>query len=232
MDDEIARLVTTKGLAIVHKFAKQFASASNVGIDVSDFVDLGTEALMEVAPEYDLAHKAQFTTYVTPYVKGAMQDAVRRKRLELAVKDHIGQAIDREARRFSSVQPDDFEIVFDSQEVNARRYDASLSDLALALAAKAAGTVVRLLRRGTEDDLGDLEEHRVVAGVISRTVAKLPEVLQRLWDAHYVDEQPLKEWAEAEGISDATAGRHHRALKDALREVLLAEKIEGLPDVE
>ena len=92
--------------------------------------------------------------------------------------------------------------------------------------------MIRLLRRGTEDDLGDLEEHRVVAGVISRTVAKLPEVLQRLWDAHYVDEQPLKAWADAEGISDATAGRHHRALKDALREVLLAEEIEGLPDVE
>ena len=110
MDDEIARLVTTKGLAVVHKFAKQFASASNVGIDVSDFVDLGTEALMEVVRRVRPGAQGPVHHLRDPVRQGRMQDAVRRKRLELAVNDYIGHAIDSEDRRFSSMQPDDSEI--------------------------------------------------------------------------------------------------------------------------
>jgi hypothetical protein len=34
------------------------------------------------------------------------------------------------------------------------------------------------------------------------------------------------------GISDAAAGRYHKELKDRMREVLLAEEIASLPDVE
>jgi RNA polymerase sigma factor (sigma-70 family) len=232
MDSEIRELVTTKGLAVVYALAKQFATGSDIGFNESDFVDMGTEMLLRVAPDYDRERKAKFTTYITPYVKGVMLDAVRHKHLELTVQELIGQTIDRDARGFSSRQSDEFEIVFDPVEANQARLDANLSDMALGLVATTAATAIRLKRRGTEDHLGDLEEHAIIAGLIADTVAGLPEAIQRLWEVHYVEERPLTEYMAELGISEATAGRHHRALKDELREVLLAARIEGLPDVD
>jgi RNA polymerase sigma factor (sigma-70 family) len=227
----IEELVTTEGLAVVRKHAKQFAARTDVGFDESDFVSLGTEVLMTVAPEYK-PERSKFTTYVTPYVKGAMIDAVRRQQFELTVQEMIGQAVDREARRFSSRQPDDFEVVFDPVEVNQARYEATLSENAVCLALSAAAAAVRLMRQGTEDHLGALEEHRFVVELVCRTVAEMPAPLQRLWEVVYVEERSLREYVAELRISEATGGRYHKELKDRLRAVLLAEEITSAPDVE
>lgn len=225
-------LVTTEGLAVVRKHARQFAARNGVGLDESDFVSLGNEVLVEVAPGYEPERGYKFSTYVTPYVKGAMVDAIRRQHFELSVQETIGQAIDREARRFSSRQPDDFEVVFDSVEINQARYDANLSDGAVSLAMSAAAAAIRLMRRGTEDHVGALDEHRFVAELVSRTVAEMSAPIQRLWEVCYVEERPLREYVAAMGISDATAGRYHKELKERLRAVLLAEEITSPPEVE
>jgi RNA polymerase sigma factor (sigma-70 family) len=231
MDPAIEELVTTEGVAVVRKHAKQLAR-NDVGLDESDFVSLGNEVLVKVAPDYEAGRGYKFTTFVTPYIKGAMVDAMRRRQFELTVQEMIGGAVDREARRFSSRQPDDFEVVFDSAEVNQARYDANLSDNAVGLAMGAAAAVIRLKRRGTEDHLGALDEHLFVAELVARTVAEMSAPIQRLWEVCYVEERPLREYVAEMGISDATAGRYHKELRERMREVLLAEQITSLPDVE
>ena len=174
----------------------------------------------------------QFTTYIFPHVKGAMLDALRRKSTELTVQSLIEQEVARDARRFASRQSDDFEVVFDPTEVNVGRCHDTLSDMAVVLATSTAAATIRLMRQGTEDHLGELEEHAILVETIERTVATLAPPIQRLWQVHYVEDRTLKDYAAEQGISDATAGRYHWILREALREALLAEGINAMPDVE
>jgi RNA polymerase sigma factor (sigma-70 family) len=227
----IEELVATKGVAVVRKLAKKFAARNDLGLDEDDFISLGQQTLVEVAPEYDELQPVQFTTYIFPYVNGAMQDALRRKQTELSVQGLIEDEVGRDARRFASRQSDDFEVVFDTPEVARGRCDDTLSDLAVTLAISAAAATVRLMRRGTEDHLGELDAHGLLVETVARTVGTLAPPLQRLWQAHYVDGHTLKEYAAAEGISDATAGRYHATLKEKLREALLDAGIDAMPDV-
>jgi DNA-directed RNA polymerase specialized sigma subunit len=230
--ERIGELVATKGVAVVRTLAKKFAGRNDLGLDEADFISLGQQILVEVAPEYDELKPVQFTTYIFPYINGAMQDALRRKRNERSVQGFIEQEVARDARQFASRQSDDFEIVFDTPEVARGRCDATLSELAVTLSITAAAATVRLSRQGTEDHLGELDAHGLLVETVARTVASLAPPLQRLWVVHYVEGQALKAYAVGEGISDATAGRYHATLKEKLRDALLAVGIDAMPDVE
>ena len=67
---------------------------------------------------------------------------------------------------------------------------------------------------------------------MERTIAGLPRALQRLWQVHYVEDRTLAAYAAEQGISDATAERHHKKLRDAVEEALFGKGIDGVPDVE
>ena len=99
-------------------------------------------------------------------------------------------------------------------------------------AGSAAATAMRLKQRGTEDHLGELDEHRLVVEIVERTIAGLPPALQRLWHVHYVEDRALAAYAAEQGISDATAERHHKKLRAAVEAALFGEGIDGVPDVE
>lgn len=229
---EVGELIATKGLAVVRKLARQFAASNDVGLDVDDFMSLGQATLVEVAPAFQDLRNVRFTTYIFPYVRGAMQDAVRRKVHEISVQSLIDHAVERETRRFSAHQSDEFDILFDPTEQIQTRLDANLSDLAIGHVTRAAAAALRLMQQGTEDHLGELQEYALVADIIQRTVARLPARLQRLWQLHYVEDRPLKDFVTEAAISEATAGRDHKALREALEGALRAAGIAGLPDVD
>lgn len=231
-DGKLEELIVTKGVPVVRKLAKQFAASNDVGYDESDFMSLGQVALMHVAKGYEEVRAVQFTTYIFPHVRGAMQDAVRRKRREITVYGLIAREIECETRRFSSHQSDEFEILFDPVETIRARLHANLSDLAVAQVVRVVAAALRLMRLGTEDHLGELQEHALVTDIITRTIETMPARLKNLWQIHYIEDRPLKEYAAAEGLSDATAGRDHKTLRDLLKEALLAQGVVGLPDVE
>jgi DNA-directed RNA polymerase specialized sigma subunit len=151
-------LIVTQGLPLVDRLARKYARRTNIGFDVSDFFDTGQAVLVEVAPAYDAREPVKFTTYLYPYVNGAMQDAVRRKQFEMSALELIGAEVDREARRYASTRSDEFEVVFDSPEVCLAHLGADLSEMALGLAAEAAAATIRLMRQGTEEHLGDLAQ--------------------------------------------------------------------------
>jgi RNA polymerase sigma factor (sigma-70 family) len=231
----VRELLATKGVSLVRKLAREFAARSGVGLDESDFVSLGNSKLMEVGPAYDDArrdHPVKITTYLYPYVKGAMQDAVRQRKRELGVEGVIAQEITRESRRFRAVQSDEFDVAWDPAEVNRERFDATLSEGARRLAVRAAATAIRMKQRGTEEHLGELDEHRLVVEIVERTIAGLPPALQRLWQVHYVEDRTLAAYAAEQGISDATAERYHKRLREAVEQALFGKGIDGVPDVQ
>jgi RNA polymerase sigma factor (sigma-70 family) len=224
MSANLQELIVTKGLPLVQRLAKRHERRNNVGLDESELFSLGQSKLVEVAPEYNptpLTGPVKFTTYVFPYVNGAMQDAIRRKHFELNALELLWLAVDCASRRYSSLISDEVDgVAFEPPEVCAEHLHTDLSEMTLEHIATMAGAYLRRMQQGTEEHLGELDEYRLLAGVVARKVAELPAPVQRLWETHYVEERPLKEYAKEEGISEATAGRYHRELKDTLRPLL------------
>lgn len=217
---DIADFIATQGLALVRKLAAKYAGANDLGLKESDFLSLGQSALTEKGPDYDKGHGARFTTYVFPFVDGAMKDEIRRRRREQRVQSFIGRAIEREGRQFAATQSDEFDVLHNAPDTTRTQLDDTLSELAARLAGTAIVTANDLRRRGTVEGIHEANSHTVAVHTIHETVPMMEPVLQKLWQLHYEEEHTLKDYAKAVGISIATAKLYHKKFKDRLREIL------------
>lgn len=225
---ETQRLMATNGLRVVRKLAREFATATDCGLVEEDFLSLGQSVMARVAGAYDSTTKTLFTTYIFPYVKGAMRDAVRRRRLELGTQGLVAEAIAHEQRRFSSMRSDEFDVLHNTVEETGRALDRDLSDLAASLAGSAVATACEAMRRGTEDHLAEVQSLALAGHTIERRLADTPH-LRRLWEVYYCEERPLKECCALMGISNATVGRYHAELKEIVRAALAERGIHEMP---
>jgi RNA polymerase sigma factor (sigma-70 family) len=218
--DKIAELIATQGLALVRKLAAKHAGANDVGIDASEFLSIGQSAMMEVAPDYDEEHGARFTTYIFPFVDGAMKDEIRRRRHVRKVHGHIARALERETRQFAATQSDRFDVLHNTTQTSRVQLDDNMSELAARLAGTAVVTASDLLHRGTDEGLREAQRDAVAVHTIHDAIPLMEPKLQRLWQMHYQEGLTLKEYAGAVGISLATAKLYHKQFKDRLREIL------------
>ena len=216
---EIAELIATKGIALVRKLARELASANDVGVNESDLLSAGQAALVEVAPEFDKALNVRFTTYVYPYVQGAMQDEIRQRSRERRTHRAIRRAVQRERRSFSSTQSDDFDVLHHERSEIFAQVDDTLSELAARLVGTAVATADELLANGTEEERAEAEELGVDVATLKEALPLMPPKLQRLWQLHYREHLKLKDYAKAAGISIATAKLYHKQLRDQLRAI-------------
>ncbi len=217
---DIAGLMAGQGLKLVHKLAAQYGRGNSVGMDESDFVSLGSSVLAEVGPDYDKEHGARFTTYVFPFVDGAMKDEIRKRRHEQRVHGAIKLGIARERRVFASTQSDDFLVLHNTPEETRAMLDDTMSELAARLAGTAVVTANALLQQGTEDGLHEAREHAAAIDDFPNALAQMEPVLQELWQLHYDEGRTLKQYAKAVGVSLASAKLYHKKFKDRLREIL------------
>lgn len=217
---DIAGLIATQGLPLVRRLAAKYAGANDVGVNEGDFLSLGQSMLAEVGPDYDKGHGARFTTYVFPFVDGAMKDAIRRRRHEERMYAGIGRAIERERRQFASTQSDEFNVLHNAADTTRAQLDDTMSELAARLAGTAVVTANDLLRRGTEEGIREAKSHTVAVNTIHEAIPMMEPVLQELWQLHYEEGLTLKDYAKAMGISIATAKNHHKKFKDRLRDIL------------
>ncbi len=217
---DIADLIKTQGRTFVKKLASKHARANSVGLDESDFVSLGNSAMMEVAPGYDKALRTRFTTYLFPFVDGAMKDEIRRRRHERKVGGAVAQAIERDRKQFAVTQSDEFDVLHNTPETTRGQLDDNLSELAARFAGTAVVTARALSRQGTVEGVREAKKHALAVETIPEAVAMMEPVLQQLWQIHYEEGRTLMEYAKAVGIGFSTAKLHHQRFKERLREIL------------
>jgi RNA polymerase sigma factor (sigma-70 family) len=218
---KIAELIATQGLALVRKLATKYASANDVGLDASDFLSIGQSVMARVGPDWDEEHGARFTTYIFPFVDGAMKDEIRRRRHVRKVHGNIARALERETRHFSATQSDRFDVLHNTTETSRVQLDDNMSELAARLAGTAVVTASALLHRGTDEGVREAQRDAVAVHTIHEAIPLMEPKLQRLWQMHYEEGLTLKEYAKAEGVSLATAKLYHKQFKDRLREILI-----------
>jgi RNA polymerase sigma factor (sigma-70 family) len=217
---KIAELIATQGLALVRKLASKYASANDLGLDASDFLSTGQSVMAEVGPDYDEDHGARFTTYIFPFVNGAMKDEILRRRRIQKVHGKIARDIEREARQFAATQSDRFDVLHNTRETSLAQLDDNMSDLAARLAGTAVVTASALVQRGTHEGLREAQRDALAVRTIHEAIPMMEPKLQKLWQMHYEEMLTLKEYAKAVGVSIATAKLYHQQFKDRLRDIL------------
>jgi RNA polymerase sigma factor (sigma-70 family) len=216
----IAKLIATQGLELVKNLASKYARANDVGLDKDELLSLGQSVLNEVGPRYDAGYRARFTTYIFPFVDGAMQDLIRRRRHERKVHGAIAHAIQRERRQFAATQSDEFDVLHNTPERTCAQLDDTMSDLAARLAGTAVVTASQLLHRDTPEGLHEARRHEVAVQTFHEAIPLMEPKLQKLWELHYEQGLELKDYAKAVGVSIASAKLYHKKFKDRLREIL------------
>lgn len=217
---EIQNRVETKGKALVLKLARELATDEGLRLRM---VTEGTIAMMAVAARYDRA-LSQFTTFLYPYVRGAMIDLRDQERKV----SRLERAIKHEARRVQATMSDQFEIFYDDEATTAHNLGTCAQRLASMLV---SGVVAHVKQAGTEDDLGEREQHRIVMDTVEAILPKLPETKRRVWTLYHEENKTLAQVAAELGISVISARRYQEEVADVLYTAVHARGVGEMPRV-
>lgn len=218
---EIKQRVDTKGRALVLKLAKDLATNEGMRLRM---VTEGTIAMMAIAGGYN-RELSQFTTYIYPYVRGAMIDLRNKEQKE----SRLEAAIKQEARRAQATMSDQFEIFYDDDATTRHKLGACAQRIASTLV---SGVVAHVKRAGTEDDLGEREQHRIVMDTIDATLPMLDEMKRRVWTLYHEESKTLAEVAKELGISVISARRYQEEVADVLFAAAHARGVGEMPRVD
>lgn len=214
-----------KGLALVHARASARWHPNAANVTREDLVAIGKIVLQERAPFFDATYKALFTTYLFPYVDGAMRTAMRDARQESCIE----RAITTEAQRWSSTLTDQFDILYNTREETRASFHKKAQQLASCLVATVAVEASR--REGSEQDMAERYDHAVACSTVHQQIAAMEPAFQQLWREHYNDDKTLTQLAEETGVPVITMRRRKERFEDQLFDALYARGITEMPRV-
>jgi RNA polymerase sigma factor (sigma-70 family) len=221
--EAIAKLIASKGMAVVAKLAAELAGANDVGLDQRELLSIGQARLNEVGPWWDKTTGTRFTTYIYPFIKGAMKDEIRQRGRVQRTHHAIMREVERAQREFSATQSDEFDILHNTAQESQSQLDGNLSGLAGRLVGTAVAKAEELLHQGTEEERVEALHHEGLAKTIREAVSQMKPALQRLWQQHYREGVKLEDYAKAEGVCLATAKNYHKRFRDKLEVILEAK---------
>lgn len=217
--------VEKKGMALVHKRAAELWHPNAANVTAADLISAGKIALYRVASGFDDARGVLFTTYVFPYVDGAMRDALRAEKQ----KSCVARAITCEAQRWSSTQTDQFDIFYNTKEETRSALHEKARQLASCLVATVGAEASRL--QGSEEDMAARHDHARACSTMHRAIAGMEPELQQIWREHYTEDKTLTQIAAEAGIPMITMRRRKERFDEAVFGALYAHGITEMPRV-
>jgi RNA polymerase sigma factor (sigma-70 family) len=219
---EIKRQVLTKGRAIVLSNAQELSGGS--GVWFQELSALGFKVLVERARSFGPSHGVRFSTYVYPYIRGAMIDALRQEKRETSVR----RSIALEVRRFGATNEEEFDGLFDPDDKTVTELETYAQRLA---AATFAAVTAEVVRSQTEEGRIERGSHAAAVRAVRTAVGKMSEVDRRIYELYYCAEpkKTLEEVGKELGVSVITARRYHQAFQDRLRAMLSERGIDEMP---
>jgi RNA polymerase sigma factor (sigma-70 family) len=221
----VQELVEKKGMALVRKRAAELWHPNAANVTVADLISSGKIALYRVAPGFEDARGVLFTTYVFPYIDGAMRDALRSEKQ----KSCVARAITSEAQRWSSTQTDRFDIFHNTREETRSALHLKAQELASRLVATVGAEASRL--QGSEEDMAERHDHALACSTMHGKIRTMEPEMQQLWREHYTDDKTLTQIADETGVPVITMRRRKERFEEAVFGALYARGITEMPRV-
>jgi RNA polymerase sigma factor (sigma-70 family) len=207
----VQRLVESE----VHALARSARDAER-----KDLVARGHLGAMLAAMRYEPSMETRFSTYATTWIRGEIWAALREEERQSA----LARAAFAASRDYLAEEPDSFDVVWDSEEVNGARLDR-LAERAVA---------ARVLGMGSEpltpeDALSEREAHANAMKLVRAALAKMTTEEQALVALRFGQQRELSDLVRELGMNERTARRHLEKVLDKLHAVLVEHGITEAP---
>ncbi len=214
---------------LVKRIAHQMMSRLPYSVQIDDIIQAGMMGLLDAASRYDEIHGAQFETYATQRIRGAMLD-------ELRSADWLPRSLRRDMRRIEQAvsrlqqklgrAPNETEI--------AKELDTTLVEYQQMLQEARGAQLVyyedfqdedhddffeRFEFSNDGDPLAVLQDERFKAELM-RAIENLPERERMLMGMIYEQEMNLREVGEVFGVSESRISQLHSQAVARLRSSL------------
>ena len=212
--------------SLVKRIAHQMMTKLPYSVQIDDIIQAGMMGLLDAASRYDEFHGAQFETYATQRIRGAMLD-------ELRGADWLPRSLRRDMRRIETAisrlqqrlghQPSESEI--------ARELEVPLAEYQQMLQESRGAQLVyyedfhgedqddffeRFEFNNDEDPMSLLEDERFRTELI-HAIESLPERERMLMGMIYEQEMNLREIGEVLGVSESRVSQLHSQAVARLR---------------
>ncbi len=197
-------------LPLVKKIAYHLSARLPADIHIDDIIQSGMIGLLDASKHYDPRQGAQFETYATIRIRGAILDEVRRS-------DWVPKSVHKKARDLSSaIQEIERRTGRDARDIEvAQELGVSLDEYYRILQDNSSCRMLSFDDLDTDDthSLGIFEDrHNSVIGEVldeefqqrlSQAIASLPERERMVMSLYYDTEMNLKEVGVLIGISES-----------------------------
>lgn len=212
---------------MVRRVANQLAGRLPASVDVGDLVQAGMIGLMDAMTRFDENGGAQFETFATQRVRGAMLDELRgtdwlprsARRAQRTIEQHIGD-LEQSLQR----SPTETEIA-QAMNLELSAYQKMLGD------ARGAQLVYIDDLGGRDSDEGFLDRHAPEAptsmvellksdefrDALTNAVGQLPEREQMVMAMYYEQDLNLKEIGAVLGVTESRISQLHSQAVSRLR---------------
>jgi RNA polymerase sigma factor (sigma-70 family) len=175
------------------------------------------------ANRYSTAYGARYSTYVTPYITGAIASYLR---------GEVKQAdIRRRARRlggeYLAEEPDDFDLFYDDDARLAGRLQTAADRIVAAMVCGLGGAPPLPGEAGMEK-----QERTLAAQAVEAALVKASPIQRKIFEDRYRQNRPMKDIADEVKMPERTLRWHHEKLMDLLRDEMAAAGITELPEDE
>ncbi|MFK7962759.1 MAG: RNA polymerase sigma factor FliA [Burkholderiaceae bacterium] len=212
---------------MVRRVANQLAGRLPASVDVGDLVQAGMIGLMDAMTRFDENGGAQFETFATQRVRGAMLDELRgtdwlprsARRAQRTIEQHIGD-LEQSLQR----SPTEAEIA-ESMNMELSAYQKMLGD------ARGAQLVYIDDLGGRDSDEGFLDRHTPeeptnmtellksdeFRDALTQAIGQLPEREQMVMGMYYEQDLNLKEIGAVMGVTESRISQLHSQAVSRLR---------------
>jgi RNA polymerase sigma factor for flagellar operon FliA len=205
---EAQRALVEGALALVDRMADAQGWRLRGLVERGELVALGRAALCDAARTFDPARGTPFDTFAWARVNGAMVGAARD---ELDHR-HVARSAVAAAEALAGDWPLEGDVLRDGDDDHRRRLETFADGLAAAMFASALGTVAT----GGEDEAVGRLGYAAAMRALGEAKARLGDRDRRLVELHYEQGVPLRDAADALGVSYATVRRMHRGVVERL----------------
>ena len=212
---------------MVRRVANQLAGRLPASVDVGDLVQAGMIGLMDAMTRFDENGGAQFETFATQRVRGAMLDELRgtdwlprsARRAQRTIEQHVGD-LEQSLQR----APTEAEVA-DAMNLDLSAYQKMLGD------ARGAQLVYIDDLGGRDSDEGFLDRHAPeepasmvellksdeFRDALTNAVGQLPEREQMVMAMYYEQDLNLKEIGAVLGVTESRISQLHSQAVSRLR---------------
>ena len=215
---------------LVRRMAHHLAAKLPSSVQVDDIIQAGMMGLMDAATRYEDIHGANFETYASPRIRGAMLD-------ELRANDWIPRSVRRAQRKVEqSVRsleqrlgraPTEPEIA-KNLDLSITEYHSLLDDARgaqlfyydeLTMEEGGESYLERMIASPTGDPLAMLHDERF-RQALAGSIGKLPEREKHLMGMYYEQDMNFREIAAVFGVTESRVCQLHGQAVTRLRAML------------